>query len=469
MQTKQENTTHTFFMLELCKKIFSFILLIIFINNAAFSQTDQFKFRHLTSDDGLSQNFISCILQDQKGFMWFGTKDGLNRYDGYTFVVYNHDPFDTATVSDNFITSLFEDSRGYIWIGTLNGGLNLFERESETFHHIQYRSSISKTINTDEIKSLAEDSKGNIWIGTRGEGVFKLSFNRENPLKVTIKQFVNQPDEPGSLSSNIVSTLFFDSKDVLWVSTLKGLDKFNDDREKFTHYQIQTRNPKAPTNYFDNTVYSMTESSKGNLWLGTLSGLVKFDRRTGSYKLYPHHYDVFRYGWGSIMKIVEDESGNLWLATPGELMKFNPESESYEYFKNDYYDQSTINYNSISSLYVDRTGILWVGTAGMGINLYDPKVNRFSTLFIKNDPSSRITGFSVRSILQENDDIFWLSTDVLFRWNRRTGETKSYETNSNRLDDFGNTGPWSMIKSNDGKIWTATTEGVFSLIQLRKK
>jgi signal transduction histidine kinase/ligand-binding sensor domain-containing protein/CheY-like chemotaxis protein len=444
------------------RDLLSVMLLILVITFPAYPQNENIKFKHLSSDNGLSQNFVSCILQDQKGFMWFGTKDGLNRYDGHTFVVYQHDPFDTTTISDNFITSLFEDSRGYLWVGTLNGGLNLFERETETFHHIRYRSIISKTINTDEVKSVVEDSKGNIWVGTRGEGVFKLSFKNKNSFDIIYEQYISQSDRHGSLSNNIVSTLFFDSNGVLWVSTLAGLDKFNAENKSFTHYEIQTRNPKAPANYFDKTIYSMHESRNGNLWLGTLSGLVKFDRQTGNYKLYPHHYDVFRYGWGSVMQIVEDESENLWLATPGELMRFNPKSNSYHSFKNDYYDQSTISYNSISSLYIDRTGILWVGTSGMGINLYDPKTNRFSSLFIKSDPSSRITGFTVRSILQENDDIFWLSTDVLFRWNRRTSETKSYETNSNRLDDFGNTGPWSMIKSNDGKIWTATTEGVYS-------
>lgn len=444
----------------------SFFVLMIFLLASSYAQ--EINFGHLTSDDGLSQNFISCIIQDQKGFMWFGTKDGLNRYDGHNFVVYQHDPFDTTTITDNFITSLFEDSRGYIWVGTLNGGLNIFERETETFHHIRYGSRISNN-NTDEVRSVLEDSKGNIWIGTRGEGVFKLSFKRKNSFEITYQQFVSQSEKSGSLSSNIISNLFIDSKGILWISTLTGLDKFNSEKESFTNYQIQTKNPKAPTSYFDKTIYSINESGDGNFWLGTLSGLVKFDRQNGSYKLYPHHYDVFRYGWGSIMQIVEDNTGKLWLATPGELMRFNPVSNTYDYFKNDFLNKNSISYNSISSLFIDRTGILWVGTAGMGINIYDPKANRFSTLSIKNNPSSRITGFSVRTVMQENNDIFWISTDVLYRWNRKTGEIKSYETDSNRPDDFGNTGPWSIIKSYDGKTWMATTEGLFRYDSLTKK
>lgn len=449
-------------------KAFTYIKYVLLLSSILFivvsSQVaaQEVAFKQININDGLSQNAVFAILQDSKGFMWFGTKDGLNRYDGYSFIVYQHNPFDTTSISDNYITSLFEDSRGYIWVGTLNGGLNCFERETETFHHIRYSSNISKTKNTGEIKSLVEDSKGNIWIGTRGEGVFKLSFNKKNSFDVTYKQFVSQSDKPESLSNNIVSTLFIDSNEVLWVGTLDGLDKFDFENEKFTQYQIHTRNPKAPANFFDNTVYSIHESSKGKLWLGTLSGLVKFDKQTGSYKLFPNQYDVFRYGWGSIMQIVEDDFKKLWLATPGMLMRFNPNTYSYDYFKNDPLNSNSISYNSISSLFIDKTGILWIGTSGMGLNLYDPKSNRFSTLSREEDINSRITGFSVRSILEEDSTYVWMSTDVLYRWNRRTGEIKSYETDSNRPNDFGNTGAWSIIKSHDGKIWTATNEGVYS-------
>ncbi|MEO8232517.1 MAG: two-component regulator propeller domain-containing protein, partial [Ignavibacteriota bacterium] len=370
--------------------------------------------------------------------------------------------FDTTTISDNFITSLFEDSRGNIWAGTLNGGLNCFERVTEVFHHIRYHANASTDYYSDEIKSISEDSLKNIWIATRGQGVFKLSLDKENSFEFEYKQFSSQSNKANRLSSNIVSTLFFDSKGVLWLGTLNGLDKFDTNTENFIHYQLQIKNPKAPANYFDNTVYSIHESSNGNLWLGTLSGLVELNRQTGVYNFFPHHYDVYRYGWGNIIQIVEDAAGKMWLATSGELMRFDPKTSNYDYIRNDFLNQQSISYNSISSLYIDRTGILWVGTAGMGINFYDPKINRFSTFIKKSNSLTRVTGFSIRCILEESEDVVWLSTDVLFRWNRKTGEIKSYETDSYRPDDFGNTGAWSMIKSHDGKIWAATSEGVYS-------
>src|SRR3989304_5595035 len=218
------------------------IFLLLTANN--YSQQENLKFKHITSDDGLSQNFISCILQDQKGFMWFGSKDGLNRYDGYSFVVYQHDPFDTTTISDNFITSLFEDSRGYIWVGTLNGGLNCLQRETETFIRIHFRSVVSESFADNEIKSIAEDAKGNIWIGTHGDGIFKLTIQNKNPFKVTYKQFENKSDNKGSLNINIVNTLHFDSNGTLWIGTKTGLVQLNTDTENFTQFNIQTKNPK---------------------------------------------------------------------------------------------------------------------------------------------------------------------------------------------------------------------------------
>jgi len=445
----------------LCKDLLSFISFIFLITSISYPQNDNLKFKHLTSDDGLSQNFISCILQDQKGFMWFGTKDGLNRYDGYSFVVYRHDPFDTTTISANYITALYEDSRGYIWIGTLNGGLNCFDRNTEIFHHLHYSSIGFDNFNTNEIKAITEDRTGNIWVATRNDGIFKITLKDKNIYAAGYKHYIHEEGKSKSLSSNNTSTLFIDSKGILWVATENGLNKFDFFSGGFTYFKIQTKNPKAPSSQYDQSVSAIYESKNGTFWLGTVSGLVKFERGSGSFKLFPHEYEIYRYGWGNIIAISEDHHGKLWLATPGELMRFDPTINLYDYFKNDPFNPKSINFSSISSLYTDKTGIVWIGTAGMGINLYDSKAERFSTLLKKKEGASRITGFSVRAILEENNDIVWVSTAVLYRWNRKTGDLKSYETSSDRPDDFGNTGAWTLIKSADGKIWAATSEGLY--------
>ncbi len=461
MQVNQYNNSINKKIYYRYRNIISSILLIILLTDLTYPQNAELNFKHLTSDNGLSQNFISSILQDSKGFMWFGTKDGLNRYDGYSFVVYQNDPFDTTTISANYITALFEDSRGYIWVGTLNGGLNCFDRNTEIFHHIQYRSDGLDNINTNEFKSIAEDKTGNIWVATRNDGLFRLTNNDKIFFAPIFKQYIHDEANSKSLSSNNTTSLLFDSKGILWVGAENGLNKFDFDSGSFTYFKFQIKNSNAPSSQYDQSVSAIYESKNGTFWIGTVSGLVKFDRASNTYKLFPHEYEVYRYGWGNIIAIIEDHLGKLWLATPGELMRFDPSVSSYDYFKNDPFNPKSVSFSSISSLFTDKTGIVWVGTAGMGINLYDYKANRFSTLLKKKEPASRITGFSVRSILEENDNIVWVSTAVLYRWNRKTGELKSYETSSDKLNDFGNTGVWTMIKSSDGKIWTTTTEGLY--------
>ena len=203
-------------------------------------------------------------------------------------------------------------------------------------------------------------------------------------------------------------------------------------------------------------------SLAGDFWIGVQSGLVKFDRYSGNYEFYPNRYEVFEYGWGSVHRIVEDHNGHLWLGTVAGLMRFDPSTKQFSYYRNDPLNSQSLSYNIISSLLIDKTGILWVGTSGLGINILDFKADRFPTLVRTPDPRSRITGFSIRSILEDNSGDVWISADVLYRWNRETGELKSFEAHSNLIDDFGNTDAYSMIQETNGMIWVASQQGLYS-------
>src|SRR5512143_493554 len=171
------------------------------------------RFEHLTIQDGLSQSAGLAIFQDSRGFLWIGTQDGLNRYDGYSFTVFKHDTENAASISHNSILSIAEDRDGFLWIGTWGGGLNRFDAATETFiayHHIP--SEPSSLIN-NTVTSLWQDSNGALWVGTLD------GLDRFNPQTRGFDHFRNLPGDPSSLSSNAISVVFEDSNRQLWVGT----------------------------------------------------------------------------------------------------------------------------------------------------------------------------------------------------------------------------------------------------------
>lgn len=425
-----------------------------------FSQ--QLYFRHLTIDDGLSQNAVYSILQDRRGFMWFGTKDGLNRYDGRNFVVYQHNPFDSTSISDAFVMKLYEDNRGRIWTGSISGEINIFHRETDVFQRISLMSNTGEKINSNEITGITEGPDGSIWIGTMGDGLLNIVADENNQDSYTFKQYLNDANNARSLSSNVVSNLLIDENGTLWVGTEYGLNQFHSASEYFTRIIFETKHPDAPTTSGDFKISSMHLSREENdFWIGTQSGMLKFDRKSGHYEFYPHQYEVHRYGWGSVNRIAQDSFGQFWLGTATGLMRFDPSNKSYTYYRHEPLNPQSLSHNLISSLLIDKTGILWAGTSGLGLNILDFKANRFPALFRTPDSSSRITGFSVRSILEDNSGDIWISADVLYQWNRNTGELISFETSSDSPDDFGNTDTYSMIHASDGYLWAATARGLY--------
>ncbi|QQS35973.1 MAG: response regulator [Ignavibacteriales bacterium] len=451
------NFSFTLYYSAFNKVTLTFFMLLYIYGSILFSQP--INFRHLTINDGLSQNAVFAILQDSKGFMWFGTTDGLNRYDGYSFKVFNHNPFDTTTVSSNNISFLFEDSRGLIWIGTREADVSIYNQRDGSYNRIKLNSVKNKNFNS-EITSIVEDADSNIWISTNNNGLYKVSPVKESRVENPQWFFKVSKIESG-IGSNKIYSLLVDSKGILWAGTESNLCKYDRTKNAFIRYFINSKNPSAPNDPSDNSIPSIYEDSKGNFWLGTLSGLVLFDREKESYKTFPHHFDVYRYGWGVIGNIIEDSHGKLWLGTAAELMIFDTKTKSYNYIRNDPFDAKSLSYNLVSGLCMDKTGIVWVGTAGGGINIYDPKANRFSTYVRKKEPDSRVTGFSIRSIIEDDEENIWISTEVLYKWNRATGEFKSFEKSSYDIEAFGNTGGFSMINSSDGKLWICSTEGLF--------
>src|SRR5215208_1352456 len=169
------------------------------------------RFEHLSIENGLSQNAGLAIFQDSKGYLWIGTQDGLNRFDGFTFKVFKHDPDDPHSISHNSVIAMTEDKDGYLWIGTWGGGLNRFDSATETFVRYVYDSNVSSSLSNHTVTSIKQDASGAIWVGTLG------GLDRYNPQTNGFDHFRNDPNNPNSLSSDAISVIFEDSSRQLWI------------------------------------------------------------------------------------------------------------------------------------------------------------------------------------------------------------------------------------------------------------
>src|SRR5688500_13006682 len=182
-----------------------------------YSQQNIVQFEHINLEDGLSQGSVYCLLQDQKGFLWFGTQDGLNKYDGYQFTTYRHNKYDSSSLSDNCINAIHEDTNGYLWIGTLSGGLNRFDRRTNSFNSFQVRKEEPESISSNTISCILQDHSGKLWVGT-DNGLNRMDGDR-------FIKFKHDQSNSFDISGNSVTCIYEDSKKNLWFGTTQGLNR----------------------------------------------------------------------------------------------------------------------------------------------------------------------------------------------------------------------------------------------------
>ncbi len=383
-----------------------FLILSVCLYVQAQKQTDKIRFKHLSVADGLSQEAVNCIIQDKKGFMWFGTQDGLNRYDGYNFKVYKNDLNDISAISDKYILCIYEDWEEVLWIGTRDGGLNRFDRESDNFITFKDNPTTAAILGDYDVKTIREGPNGNLWIGTQGGGLLRLlGLNKDK--KINKFKGYKDKDRNGP-SDNYINIIFKDVKGRIWIGTRKGLDSFDQEGEKFYHYQIKE---SPPENSSEIDVTAICEDQNGLLWIGTYDGrLYRSEIEHGITQFSPYQIEPDKDSISSdnpIRCLFKDQEGFLWVGTQKKLIRFRPGNGEPTEYQNDPYDNYSMNNNEVLSIYQDKTGIIWLGTYGGGLNIYDPAIQRFK-LYTRE--SNNLSHNTIWAIHVDSKERLWVGT-----------------------------------------------------------
>ncbi|MGH7495335.1 MAG: sensor histidine kinase [bacterium] len=410
------------------------LTVLLAIHTTLHAQQDHIRFEHLSVEQGLSHNIVFCSLQDRKGFMWFGTTNGLNKYDGYGFTVYQPDLRNPNSLSHKWVWAICEDKLGALWIGTKEG-LNKFDPVTETFTRYQQEAQNPRSLSSDEVISLYEDKSGILWVGTtRG-------LNRFDRATQTFTRFRHDPHNPKSLFNDFIGPIYEDYAGTLWIGTGNigtgggGLDQFNRETQTFKHYRPDPAHPNSLSNWVT-SIYQSPHARDSSLWVGTDRGLVRFDRATESFIRYP---DLNNVSTIHVKSICADWAGALWIATWGRgLNRLDQVTGKFANYRRDPLNPRSLSNDLIWSIYADKSGTLWIATNGGGLNKFDPEFEPFvhSAQHV-HDPSG-LGMNEVLSIYESHSDgstarnTLWVGTrSGLGKFDRATGMVTWYKNNEN--------------------------------------
>jgi ligand-binding sensor domain-containing protein/signal transduction histidine kinase len=460
------------------------------------------RFDRISIQQGLSQSSVHVAFQDSRGFMWFGTQDGLNRYDGYTFKTFKPDPDVPTSLSDRWITSIVEDQDGYLWVATRQGGLNrydphteefkrymhddqnsrslndnhvnvlnldregrlwvgtqngldMLDRTSDSFNHYVYEPSQQEGITGKSITAMLQDSRGNFWIGTRAGGL-----NRFDPQSNKFTPYQSSPEIENTISDDSVTALAEGRNNTLWVGTQKGLNRLEPDTGNFERFLHSDRKPESLTN---NMITSLLVDSTGNLWVGTTSGL---DRLSGAGKNFTHYQNdptfIKSLSADYITSIYEDRGGVLWFGTyGGGVNKYDRQRDDFAYYRHNPSNNNSLSSNFISSVFVDSEGYVWVGTFEGGLNRLTRSTNQ--VVHFRHSPArpNSINSDEILSIAEDQDEILWVGTgNGLDRFDRNTLAIKHYQHSNEHPASLSANRVYNVYVDRQNNLWVGTAAGL---------
>jgi ligand-binding sensor domain-containing protein/signal transduction histidine kinase len=416
------------------------------------------RFEHLGLADGLSQSVIHTILQDRFGFMWIGTEDGLNRYDGYEFKIYRPDPENPESISDRWITALAEDEQGYIWIGTRLGGLNRYDPNTDTFTHYLNNPEDLHSLSNNHINTILKDSKGHLWIGT------EYGLNRFDKRTGSFQNYLHDPDNNNTISGNNITSIYEDSQGSLWIGTENGgLNRFDPTTSFFRSFKQVVRDNSSLSN---NHVTAITEDDDGHMWIATNFGLNRLEIDTEMFTRYMHGgSNQATLSSNNVQALHLDRQGYLWVGTANGLDRLDVKSHTFVRHQHNPGDSSSLSTDSVLTIYEDKGQVLWVGTYGGGLNKYNRAQSKFTYYHFEPNNLNSLSANIIFPIYVDNLGIVWIGTydGGLNRFNPRLGQFTRFRHDPENPDSLSSDEVYSIYKDSTGTLWVGTAMGLSRL------
>ncbi|HSN77935.1 MAG TPA: two-component regulator propeller domain-containing protein, partial [Anaerolineae bacterium] len=416
------------------------------------------RFDHLPPEAGLSQSVVQDFVQDDQGFLWMATQDGLNRYDGYEFKVFKDDPQSPNSLRGNAVASIDKAPDGALWIGTSDGGLNRYDPRTGQFTAYLHDPTDPNSLSENSISSVDVDSQGVVWAGTNNRGL-----NRLDPATGQVTRYLHDPDDEQSLSGDVVAAVLAGCDGQVWVGTTdNGLNRLDPATGQVTRYLA---NPGDPHSLSHSAVTSLFLDRAGVLWVGTFAGgLNRFDASTGVFTRYQNDPDdPTTLAHNNVQPIFEDRDGQLWLGTQGGgLHLLDRETGRFTRFQHDPQDASSLSGNSVTSIFQDSSGMLWLGMYGTGADYYDPFKHKF--LLLRADPtdSNGLSSNSIWDILQDDQGSLWIATNDsgLNRFDFASQTWQHYRNDPEDPASLDNDTVYAVYQDRQGTLWFGTPTGL---------
>lgn len=405
------------------------------------------QFEHLSIEDGLSQSVVNAIIQDHLGFMWFGTQDGLNRFDGKEIKIFKHDPEQKGSICNNFIQSLYEDHQGILWVGTFGGGLNRYDPKKEEFYCFLPDSEIPNSINHPTVSQITQAADGTLWMGTNGGGL-----NHFDPITETFVAYQHDPGDSRTISDDVILQVVIDQNGKIWVGTFAGgLNVFDPLTEEFQRI--------TPLN----NVQTLRLDQQGFLWAGSIAeGLAKIDTTSMEIIYFPTEADNPSSPQDdNIHCIYEDRDGVIWVATAmSGLARYDRETNLFLHYQNDPKNSGSLSINNVASIYQDRGGVYWIGTTGGGVDRFDPLRDKFQHIFHQPDDPNSLIDNSVWSIFQDNQENLWVGTFNGLTKFDKDGSVNHYVNDPNDPSSISQNTIFTINQDRKGFLWFGTMNGL---------